>query len=410
MVLKNIRVLHLSDLKTGEECFITKVIGHGAFRKRITEMGFVKGKKVLIIKNAPLQDPIEYSIMDYHISLRRSEAAMIEVITADSYRSPEENAFEGTIDEEILKKTAGEKGRIINVALVGNPNSGKTTLYNFASGSHERVGNYGGVTVDAREATFKKSSYTFRIVDLPGTYSITEYTPEELFVRTYITDKNPDVVINVIDSSNIERNLYLTTQLIDMNIKVVMALNMYDELGKKGAKLDYESLGKMIGIPIIPTVASKGIGINELFDKIIEVYEDKDPVVRHIHINYGSDIESAILKIQPLIKKSKEITDRYSSRYLSLKLLEKDSVTMLQISPYSNIEIIKTECENEIRRLEKEYKEDSETIITDAKYGFITGALNETLKNEVKIPKKGNRIDDILTHKYFGFPIFIFFM
>ncbi len=407
----NIKILNLSDLKTGETGIITKVVGHGAFRKRITEMGFVKGKKVTVIKNAPLQDPVEYEIMDYKVSLRRTEALLVEIIAADKSAFIENVKFEGTIDEETLKISAVEKGKIINVALVGNPNSGKTTLYNFASGSHERVGNYGGVTVDAREATFKQSSYTFKIVDLPGTYSITEYTPEELFVRTHITEKNPDIIVNVIDASNLERNLYLTTQLIDMNIKVVIALNMNDELEKKGAKLDYEALGKMIGIPIIPTVASKGKGIGELFNKLIEVYEDKDPIVRHIHINYGNNIENAIVHIQTLIKENKDITDKFSSRYLAIKLLETDSATLKQLSQCSNIEKIKAQCANEIQILEKEYKEKSGTIITDAKYGFIAGALNETFQpcKEGK-RKKIAQIDDILTHRLLGFPIFIFFM
>lgn len=405
-----IKDLHLSDLKTGEEGIITKVVGHGSFRKRITEMGFVKGKKVKVIKNAPLQDPVEYEIMGYYVSLRRSEANLIEVVTVDN-ATVAELKFEGTIDEETLKTTAGEKGRKINVVLVGNPNSGKTTLYNFASGSHERVGNYAGVTVDAREATFRKSDYTFKVVDLPGTYSITEYTPEELFVRTYISEKNPDIVINVIDASNLERNLYLTTQLIDMNIKVVIALNMSDELEKKGDILDYVALGKMIGIPIIPTIASKGKGINDLFDKIIEVYEDKDSIVRHIHINYGNTIENAISKIQPLIKQNKDIADKFSSRYISIKLLEADKTTLNQLSNCSNIEKIKTQLESEIRKLEKEYQEKSSTVITDAKYGFIVGALKETLKlnTEQKKEKKRN-IDDILTNRYLGFPVFIFFM
>ena len=405
-----IKDLHLSDLKTGEEGIITKVVGHGSFRKRITEMGFVKGKKVKVIKNAPLQDPVEYEIMGYYVSLRRSEANLIEVVTVDN-ATVAELKFEGTIEEETLKTTAGEKGRKINVVLVGNPNSGKTTLYNFASGSHERVGNYAGVTVDAREATFKKSDYTFKVVDLPGTYSITEYTPEELFVRTYISEKNPDIVINVIDASNLERNLYLTTQLIDMNIKVVIALNMSDELEKKGDILDYVALGKMIGIPIIPTIASKGKGINDLFDKIIEVYEDKDSIVRHIHINYGNTIENAISKIQPLIKQNKDIADKFSSRYISIKLLEADKTTLNQLSNCSNIEKIKTQLESEIRKLEKEYQEKSSTVITDAKYGFIAGALKETLKlnTEQKKEKKRN-IDDILTNRYLGFPVFIFFM
>ena len=407
----NIKVTHLSDLITGEEGIITKVTGHGAFRKRITEMGFVKGKKVKVVKNAPLQDPVEYSIMDYNVSLRRTESAMIEVVAVEFSSQIQKTGFDGTIIEEKLNNTAREKRRTIKVALVGNPNSGKTTLYNFASGSHERVGNYGGVTVDAREATFKMSTYTFKVVDLPGTYSITEYTPEELFVRDHITEKNPDVVINVIDASNLERNLYLTTQLIDMNIKVVIALNMFDELVKKGDELDYKTLGEMIGIPIIPTVASKGKGITELFKKIIEVYEDKDPITRHIHINYGENIEHGINQIQNLIKKNKSITDKFSSRYLAIKLLENDSAVLNHLDTVTNLQEIKKVLNNEIYKLETEYSEKTGTIITDAKYGFIGGALNETFKHSIKDDsKKIRNLDDFLTHKYLGFPIFIFFM
>ncbi|MGE5398818.1 MAG: ferrous iron transport protein B [Ignavibacteriales bacterium] len=409
--IKAIKNLRLSDLKTGDEGIITKVTGHGAFRKRITEMGFVKGKKVKVIKNAPLQDPVEYEIMDYKVSLRRSEAHLVEVITPDLAHMIENIKFEGMIDEETLKTTAGEKVKSINVALVGNPNCGKTTLYNYASGSRERVGNYGGVTVDAREATFRQSSYLFTIADLPGTYSITEYTPEELYVRTHITDKMPDVVVNVVDASNLERNLYLTTQLIDMNIKVVIALNMYDELHKTGAHFDYKALGQMIGVPIIPTVASKGRGIHELFEKIIDVYEDRDPVVRHIHINYGSNIESAISRIQPLIKENKNITDKYSSRYLTIKLLENDKTTIEEVLKSPNGKQINETLKTEVQKLEKEYGERSSSIITDAKYGFISGALNETFTPGIEEKrKKTANIDLFLTHRLFGFPIFIFFM
>lgn len=410
MLIKNNLESNLSALKTGEEAIITKVIGHGAFRKRITEMGFVKGKKVKVIKNAPLQDPVEYEIMGYNVSLRKSEAMLIEVVTAENYIDSESN-FEGTIDENKLKTIAGVKGKKINIVLVGNPNSGKTTLYNYASGSHERVGNYGGVTVDAREASFRKNAYSFKVVDLPGTYSITEYTPEELFVRTYIAEKHPDIVVNVIDASNLERNLYLTTQLIDMNIKVVIALNMSDELEKKGDKLDYQALGKMMGIPIIPTIASKGKGIDELFTKIIEVYEDKDQTVRHIHINYGITIEKSINKLQTLIKENKNITDRYSSRYIALKLLENDKTTFNLIENSNNFDKIKLQTELEINKLEKEFENKSETIITDAKYGFIAGALKETFKQKsINKDAKKRNIDDLLTNKYLGFPIFIFFM
>ncbi len=402
---------HLSDIKTGGEAIITKVLGHGAFRKRITEMGFVKGEKVIVIKNAPLQDPVEYEIMGYKVSLRRSEAELVEVVSVEDAASLSEIKFQGTIDDETLKVSALEKGKVINVALVGNPNCGKTTLFNYASGSHERVGNYSGVTVDAKEAVLKKNGYTFKIVDLPGTYSITEYSPEELYVRMHITEKMPDIVINVIDSSNLKRNLFLTTQLIDMNIKVVIALNMYDELEKKGVTFDYEGLGKMMGIPIIPTVASKGKGVDELFDKLIDVYEDRDPSVRHIHINYGPLIEEAIKKIQDVIWKNPEITDKLSSRYVAIKLLETDKTTLSQLSEFSNYEQIKELTERTIAGLEKEYGERSETIITDAKYGFVDGALKETYREPKKDRYKiKHELDDLLTHRVWGFPIFLFLM
>jgi len=402
---------YLSDIKTGDEAIITKVLGHGAFRKRITEMGFVKGEKVTVIKNAPLQDPVEYEIMGYKVSLRRSEAELVEVISIEDAASLSEIKFEGTIDENTLKVSALKKGKVINVALVGNPNCGKTTLFNYASGSHERVGNYSGVTVDAKEAELKKEDYTFKIVDLPGTYSITEYSPEELYVRTHIMDKMPDIVINVIDSSNLKRNLFLTTQLIDMNIKVVIALNMYDELEKKGVKFDYDGLGEMLGIPIIPTIASKGIGIDELFDKLIDVYEDRDPSVRHIHINYGQLIEDSVKKIQREIWKNPQITDKLSSRYVAIKLLETDKTTLSKLENLSNYGQIKALTTQTIAELEKEYGERSETIITDAKYGFIDGALKETYREPKKDRYEAKReLDDVLTHKFWGFPIFLFLM
>ncbi|MDD3077958.1 MAG: ferrous iron transport protein B [Paludibacter sp.] len=404
---------HLSDIKTGEEAIITKVLGHGAFRKRITEMGFVKGKKVRVIKNAPLQDPVEYEIMGYNVSLRRTEAEMVEVVSIEEAKNLSGIEFNGVIDEETLKISAIQKGKIINVALVGNPNCGKTTLFNHASGAHERVGNYSGVTVDAKEATMKKDGYTFRIVDLPGTYSITEYSPEELYVRKHITQNHPDIVLNVVDASNLERNLFLTTQLIDMNIKVVIALNMYDELENKGVDFDYKTLGGMIGIPIMPTIASKGKGLDELFSKIIEVYEEKDPSVRHIHINYGSVIEKAINDIQHEIWKNPAIRVQLSSRFIAIKLLETDKTTLEWLRQFDNSENIKTVAEKSIAYIEKEYNERSETIITDAKYGFIDGALKETLKEpkpNADRRKKKHNLDDILTHRIWGFPIFFFFM
>ncbi len=403
--------MRLSELSNNQTGIITKVLGHGAFRKRITEMGFVKNKLVKVIKHAPLQDPVEYEIMGYNVSLRRSEAALIEVVSESEIDQPELSVSQGTLIEDRLKISAKEKTNSINIALVGNPNCGKTTLFNYASGSHEKVGNYSGVTVDIKEATIKQDGYKLNVTDLPGTYSITEYSPEELFVRTHIMEKMPDVVVNVIDASNIERNLFLTTQLIDMNIKVIIALNMYDELEQKGIVLKYKQLGQMLGIPIVPTVAVKGKGIPELLKKIIEVYEEKDPTVRHIHINYGTMIEDSIGKIKSLILPNKEITDRFSSRYISIKLLENDKATAQLLKDCGNYTAIIDRAKVEVDKLEKEYGEKSETIITDTKYGFISGALAETLtENSKKKPNRSNTIDNLLTHKIWGFPIFFAIM
>ncbi len=404
--------MKLSELDLQEEAVIAKVLGRGAFRKRILEMGFVKGQKISIVKDAPLKDPIQYKLMDYEVSLRKSEANLIEIVTKNEAVN-EDASYAGTITEDLLKVSASEKGKTVNIALVGNPNCGKTTLFNSSSNSRAKVGNYGGVTIDTHESNFDLDGYSLNLTDLPGTYSLTAYSPEELFIRQHIVESNPDIVINVLDASNLERNLYLTTQLIDMDIKVIIALNMYDELEEKGALFDYEKLGKMIGIPIIPTVSSKGIGITELFKKAIEVYEDQDPSVRHVHVNYGQIIEKSIEAIQEGIKHESNyfLTDSLSSRFLSIKLIEKDEEAKKLLEQCSNYSEISAIAKRETERLEKEMAVDSETLITDAKYGFIAGALKETYKEgHQERRKKTDMIDAFLTNKFLGFPVFIFFM
>lgn len=404
--------MNLSELKDNDQAIIVKVRGHGSFRKRIIEMGFVRGKKVTVIKNAPLKDPIEYQIMDYQVSLRRSEAAHIEVITVEEGESLMQEPFQGVHHEERLRNLAFEKRKYINIAFVGNPNSGKTTLFNRITGSYEHVGNFSGVTVDAKLGFRKHKGYTFNIVDLPGTYSLTTYSPEEKYVRNHILNETPDIIVNVIDSSNLERNLYLTTQLIDMDLRIVAALNMYDEMSAKGLRLNYDELGKMIGMPFIPTVASKGKGTDELLDKIIEVYEDLEPVVRHVHINYGEATETAIRKIRDTISSQKEIATKVSLRFLSIKLLENDSDAIELIKQLQSPEPIMERTQKEIHKLENFYGTDCETIITEAKYGFVAGALRETSKQEQVIEKidTSRIIDTFVTHKLFGFPIFFLFL
>lgn len=406
--------MRLSDLATDEKGVITKVMGRGAFRKRITEMGFVKGKEVKVIKNAPLKDPIEYNIMGYNLTLRRSEASLIEVLTDVDVPGMAQNPFNGVFTEELLvTPIAGEKGKTINVAMVGNPNAGKTTIFNYASHSRERVGNYSGVTVESKTATFRQNGYIFNIADLPGTYSLSAYSPEELYVRDFIIDRRPDIVINIIDASNLERNLYLTSQLIDMGVKVVIGLNMYDELQGKQDELDFVKLGKMMGIPIVPTVGARGGGIKELFDKVINVYNDQEPLIRHIHISYGAEIELSIRLIQEKIEMQSgyNTIDKVSSRFLAIKLLEKDNHVLRFIINFSGFKEINNIVKTEISRLEALFSEDSETLITDARYGFIAGALKETfIAGALTKRAITDVLDTFLTHKLFGFPVFILFM
>ncbi len=400
----------LADIPEKEECVIVKVNGHGGFRHRVMEMGFVKGEKVTVLKNAPLQDPIEYRILQSHVSLRRSEASHIEVVGVGEAQ-PDGTPFNGTLSEEVRQKIK-EKTKTITVALVGNPNCGKTSFFNHATGLREHVGNYSGVTVSSKVGTFYRNGYTINLVDLPGTYSITEYSPEEIYVREYISEQHPDVVLNIVDSSNLERNLFLTTQLIDMNVRMVMALNMYDELKKKGIQLDEEQLEKMLGFPCAPTDSKTGKGIDHVLDHIISVYEECDEVTKHIHINYGTELEEAISKIKPLLTCHEGIAVDFPYRYVALKLLENDSITYRQlekdITDITDIRKTVDECRKEI---EKEFHEDAVSVITNTKYGFIRGALKETLKKESTDKEElAYAIDVVLTNKWLGFPVLILFL
>ena len=443
--------MRLSELKTGEKGVIVKVLGHGGFRKRIVEMGFIKGKTVEVILNAPLRDPVKYQIMGYEISLRHQEAEMIEVISEEEAKWMQ-NPYHGALtedellSEERMAELAKGKRRIINVALVGNPNCGKTSLFNIASGAHEHVGNYSGVTVDAKAGFFSFQGYHFRIIDLPGTYSLSAYSPEEIYVRKHIIEETPDFIINVVDASNLERNLYLTTQLIDMNVKMVIALNMYDELEASGNHLDYEKLSELIGVPMVPTVGRTGQGIDKLFHVIIESYEGSDYVTknirkqvrnevlddmeawhkdvepeeqyasdhgifRHIHVNHGPVLEKSIEAIKKEIARNEAIRHKYSTRFLSIKLLENDRDIERVIAELPNGSDILAIRNREAENISKAMREDSEQAITDAKYGFISGALKETF-TEGKLEREQTTrvIDSIVTHRIWGYPIFFLFL
>lgn len=417
--------MKLSELHTGEKAIIIKVLGHGGFRKRIVEMGFIKGKEITVLLNAPLQDPVKYLIMGYEVSLRRDEAEMIEVMTLSEARDAQQQLYgDGSLlkdmkfehaghhdeDELEVRNAALRKRHHINVALVGNPNCGKTSLFNYASGAHERVGNYSGVTVDAKEGVAVFEGYEFHIVDLPGTYSLSAYSPEELYVRKQIVENTPDVILNVIDASNIERNLYLTTQLIDMHLRMVCALNFIDEAERRGDKIDHKKLGELLALHMVPTSFKQGRGVDELFRTIIDVYEGRLEE-GHIHVNHGKYIEEGIQMLRTEIRKDSAANKHCATRFLAIKLLEGDKDAENFSRTLSNGEELLAVRDKAVEYISREMKTDAETAIMDAKYGFVNGALQEAeygIGNKEDTYAVTHLIDHIITHRYIGFPLFLF--
>lgn len=400
--------MRLSDLKPGQSAVVVKVLGHGAFRKRMIEMGFVKGRTVKDMLQAPLNDPVKYSLMGYEVSLRRSEAAQVVVAEVDAQGHPRPD------DDQAAYEIPLAPGHLsaINVALIGNPNCGKTSLFNVASGAREHVGNYSGVTVDAKTGTFRQDDVTFRIVDLPGTYSLACYSPEELYVRKYLRDNEPDVIVNIVDATNLERNLYLTTELINMNRPMVIALNMFDELKQKGISLDYKKLSEMIGVPIVPTVARTGEGIRQLFDAVIAVAEDRHAVVRHVHVTLGKELEQSVGVLNRALKADPDLRPRFSPRYMAIKLLENDKEVESLVEGTKDAKEIFELRDREVERLAEVFPgEDVESLIAGESYGFISGALAETMEqNPVDSADTTRVLDAIVTNRLFGFPIFLAIM
>lgn len=415
--------MKLSELHNGESAVIVKVSGHGGFRKRIMEMGFVRGRKVTSVIDAPLNDPIKYTIMGYDVLLRRSEAQLIEVLpeeeanamlSAEDAKAP--NFFACTDCDSCglscnYKRTKTTQRNIINIAFVGNPNSGKTSLFNALSGGHEHVGNYSGVTVDVKTGHFNYKGYHFNITDLPGTYSLSAYSPEEVFVRRNLLEAMPDVIVNVVVASNLERNLYLTTELIDLSQRVVVALNMYDELDATGAKLNYEKLGSMIGIPMVPTIAKTGKGLDKLLDTIIEMFEGANKSARHVHINYGTVLEPEISQLADILHESEDFPQQFPARYWAIKMIENDKEVHNLLKDSKSYEKLKKQAEISSEKIIKQLEIDAETAISDAKYGFISGALHETYtEGKKEANKRTRKLDKLIVNKWLGFPLFILLM
>lgn len=403
--------MRLSELKEGREAYVVKILGHGAFRKRLTEMGFVRGKLVRNVLTAPLRDPVKYSLMGYEVSLRRSEADLVEVVDAAEAEIPAvADAGTRLADNDAADLLPGREhpGRTINIALIGNPNCGKTSMFNSLSGATEHVGNYSGVTVEAKRGHFRHGSYTFNVVDLPGTYSLAAYSPEELYVRRYLAQETPDVIVNVVVASNLERNLYLTTELIDMDRSMVIALNMYDELENSGCKLDYKLLGGMIGVPVVPTVSKTGQGMDDLLDTIIRVYEGREETVRHVHVTLGDDISEVLGPIKALIKSEPSVPPKFSARYLAIKFLENDAEVDAMLSRVPSYAELCRLRDAGRRKIEQRRQEDVSSIIAAEKYGFIDGALAETMSGERETSTRATSIiDAFVTNRLFGIPLFL---
>ena len=405
--------MRLSELKTGESAVVVKVLGYGGFRRRIIEMGFVRGQSVSVVLDAPLKDPIEYHIMGYDISLRRKEAEMIEVMTleeAERLASEAEDIVVG--DADIFERALSSQQHTISVGLVGNPNAGKTSLFNTLCGRSEHVGNYSGVTVDAKRGTLSYKGYTIEITDLPGTYALSAYSPEEKYVRRHIIENTPDIIINTVVASNLERNLYLTTELIDINPKMVIALNMYDELEASGAKFDHEALARMIGVPMVPVVAPTRRGIDELLDTIIAIHEGKHELERHVHIGLGQLIEENLEELNADMRQHRdELPAHFPPRYFALKLIEGDSDVRDMLEALPHFKRWTTMAERARKDIEEGLDVDVETAIAERKYGFVSGALKETYSAEdVRRNTLSDKLDEIVTHRVWGYPIFFAIM
>lgn len=401
---KNITRL-LDDEPVGRTVQVVRVMGDGAFRQRLLEMGFVRSAKVTVLKNAPLQDPVEYMIMGTHISLRHSEAAKVEVTDSDAEFCDMEDAYNGIVETEV-PGVDPLADNVLRVVLIGNPNCGKTSLFNCVTGAKEKVGNYGGVTVDSKEGWFTISGRRVQLVDLPGTYSLTEYSPEEMYVRTYIRDNHPDAILNIVDAGNLERNLYLTTQLMDMNIPMVVALNMWDELEKSGDKLDIEMMSRLLGARMVPLTAYNGNGVKEVLQATMDTIDESEQETLHHNVNYGALIEDSLKELGAMCPNL--------DRYTVLKVIENDQHAIKLLESQENADSVKKMASELRQRIERDFNDDIVSVITDLKYGFVRGALAETLtpnpERATGETKPGYSMDRLLTNRWLALPILLLLM
>ncbi len=295
----------------------------------------------------------------------------------------------------------------ITIALAGNPNSGKTTVFNNLTGARQHVGNYPGVTVEKKEGSLEYSDYDINIVDLPGTYSLTAYSLDELVARNFVIEEKPDVVIDIIDSSNLERNLYLATQFMELGVPLVLAFNMSDVTDKQGLMIDKAKLSELLGTPIVFTVATKKRGMDELLDEAINLVEGRTKL-RRTTVGYGREIQEELTKLEDILLKDKILTQKHSSRWLAIRLLENDSEVIRKVKESSYSDEILAQVEKSTHHLQGIFGDTPEAIIADRRYGFISGACSEALQRTYEVRHTiSDKIDKVLVNRILGLPIFL---
>ena len=415
------QILKLSELKTGESAVIQNVGGQGELRQHFLDMGIIPGAEVTLVKFAPMGDPMELQVHGYELTLRLSEAEKIQIqrITERSNKHERIQKINTSnhpgLGEDGKYHLKGEgtplpKGTLLSFALVGNQNCGKTTLFNQLTGSNQHVGNFPGVTVDKKTGAIKNHENT-EVTDLPGIYSMSPYTSEEIVSRNFVLNEKPKAIINIVDATNIERNLYLTMQLLEMNVPMVIALNMMDELiGNKGA-IDINKMESMLGVPVVPISAAKNQGVQELINHAMHIAQFQEKPVQQDFCSkddHGGAIHRAIHTVESIIEDHAE-KEGLPVRFCATKVIEGDTLIIKQLElDHNELEMI----EHVVVQMENEGKMDRSAAIADMRFDFIERVCEQTVKKpqESKERRRSEKLDKVLTGKWTAIPCFILIM